>query len=303
MTATMHPTRRDCKSFSIGACAKINLTLEVLGRRKDGYHEIRSLAVGIDLRDAIQISLTDEPTASITCDVKSLRGPDNLALQAATLMASRFDLAPGMHVDVAKRIPIGAGLGGGSADAAATIQLCNELFRLGLGPNELASLGADIGSDVPLFFHLPSAIMSGRGEIVEVSPLGWSGWVLLVLVGEVVPTDDVYGQWQPSDQDRLPVADLSAIRTAVNADDLNALLSNHLEPAVFRVASKVGRLHGELHDRGHGPLRVSGAGSVLYKLFDEQQAAHEAVDRVDREGLGVTTMIVAAPVELTTLTK
>jgi len=303
VTATMHPTRRDCKSASIDPCAKINLTLEVLGRRVDGYHDIRSLAVGIDLRDGIRISLTDQPTASITCDVKSLDGRDNLASQAATLMASRFDLAPGIHVEVAKRIPIGAGLGGGSADAAATIQLCNELYGLGLDPGELASLGAHIGSDVSLFFHLPSAVMSGRGEVVEAAPLHWSGWVLLVLVDEVVPTADVYGQWQPSDRDRFPVADLSAIQAAVKADELNALLSNHLEPAVFRVASKVCRLHGELHHRGHGPLRVSGAGSVLYKLFDEQQAAHEAADRVDRESLGVTTMIVAAPVELTTLRK
>ena len=301
MTATMHATRRDCKTFSIDACAKINLTLEVLGRRADGYHDIRSLAVGIDLRDGIRISPTDAASVSITCDEASLCSPDNLASQAASLMASRFDIRPGLHVEVTKRIPIGAGLGGGSADAAATIQLCNELYDLGLGPDELAALGAEIGSDVPLFFHLPCAVVRGRGEIVEATDLRWSGWVLLVHVQEVVPTIDVYRHWQASDKDRLLDVDLTAVRTAETADELNALLTNHLEPAVFRVASKVGRIHADLQRRGHGPLRVSGAGSILYKLFDNQQAANEAAARVVQEGFGITTMVVAAPVVATTL--
>ena len=301
MTATMHPTRRDCKSASIDACAKINLTLEVLGRRADGYQDIQSLVLGIDLRDRVRISPTDETSASITCDVDSLCGPDNLAFQAAALMASRFDIAPGLHVEVTKRIPIGAGLGGGSADAAATIRLCNEAYELGLGPDELAALGADIGSDVPLFFHLPCAVVRGRGEIVEASDLRWSGWALLVDVQEVVPTIDVYRHWQSSDKDRLPDADLAAALTAETADELNALSTNHLEPAVFRVASRVGRVHADLQRRGHGPLRVSGAGSVLYKLFDNHQVANEAADRVAQEGFGITTMVVAAPVAATTL--
>ncbi len=301
MTATMHPTRRDCKSASMEACAKLNLTLEVLGKRADGYHDIRSVAVGIDLRDGIRISATDAPSASITCNVESLVGPDNLVLQAASLMANRFHLAPGIHVELAKRIPIGAGLGGGSADAAATLRLCNDLYDLGLGPGELAALGATIGSDVPLFYHLPCAIVRGRGEIVQAVDLRWSGWALLVDVQEFVPTIDVYRQWKSSDRDRLPDADLTAILSAETAEELNALLTNHLEPAIFRVASRVARVHADLHRQGHGPLRVSGAGSVLYKLFDNQQTADDAAERVAKEALGITTMVVAVPVTATTL--
>ena len=303
MNAATHTNSTATNPVLANPCAKINLSLEILGRRPDGFHELRSLAIGIDLRDRIRVSRTETAGVSIVCDVAALSDPSNLAARAAELIRSRFDVPGGIQVELTKSIPIASGLGGGSADAAAVLALCNEHFALGMRRDELAALGAEIGSDVPLYFSMPCALVSGRGEIVRPAALRWSGWVLLVITGEHVSTAEVYGELNSSEHSDAPWNDLSALLNAESAAELNAILTNQLEPAVFRVAPVVASMFEELHLRGHGPFRVSGAGSVMYKLFDEETAAQEAADKVAKECTHVTTMVVAAPTSFTPLTK
>lgn len=301
MDAATHTGRTLATSVVLDPCAKINLSLEVVGRRSDGFHDLRSIAVGVDVRDGVRLSRSKSADVTIACDVAELVGPSNLAMRAASLLAQRFALTSGLHVTLTKHIPIGSGLGGGSADAAAVLSLGNELCGLGLDRAALRSLGAEIGSDVPLFFDLPCASVSGRGEIVEPVPLKWRGWVMLVCTGAHVSTPEVYGAWLPSDVPTSNVPDPLQLLDADTAVELNERLVNQLEPAVFRVAPVVGEIFEELHHLGHGPLRVSGAGSVLYKLFDDKNAAYDAAQDAAQTCSRVTTMVVAAPVAFTPL--
>ena len=176
------------------APAKINLILSVLDRRPDGYHNIWSLMQMLDLHDSIQLSC-DVPADAleaegahpkplpITIECSDARLPcneENLVYRAARAVMEKAGVQPQLHIRIIKRIPIAAGLGGGSSDAAATIQALNRLLRLGWGRVECAQLGADIGSDVPFFFHGPTSIVRGEGSDVCPVTVTTSQWVVLV---------------------------------------------------------------------------------------------------------------------------
>jgi len=276
------------------AAAKINLTLDVLGRRPDGFHELRSLVMGVDLCDRIHCSAS--PRTELECNDPALCGLDNLALRAALKLAERCGTRLGVRLKLEKRIPVGAGLGGGSSDAATVLRLCNHLWQAGLTDSEIAAIGAEIGSDVPLFLALPTALITGRGEHVSPVRLAWSGWVLVVFPGVRVSTADVYRAWRPEDAAHFPVGNDAWIPPARTAAALSALLTNQLEPAVVRVCPAVGELQNAVERLGLGPLRVSGSGSALYRLFDERESATEVAKEIEFRMASVTTYVAAAPV-------
>ncbi|GAI27125.1 unnamed protein product, partial [marine sediment metagenome] len=161
------------------APAKINLVLEVLGKRDDGYHEIRSLVQTISLYDVLSFELAEG--ISLDCTEPSLQSPDNLAIQAARLLREVSGSEKGVKIGLEKRIPWGAGLGGGSSDAAAVLLALNKLWGLDLTTSGLVGLGAKLGSDVPFFIYKGTALVEGRGE--RVTPLSASlpGWFVLLL--------------------------------------------------------------------------------------------------------------------------
>jgi len=283
-------------SASVEASAKINLTLRVLGRRDDGYHDLRSLVIGAGLYDTVCCAVGGRPGIEVECNLESLCGRSNLAFAAAKRLAEQLDLKPSVRIRIEKNIPLGAGLGGGSSDAASTLRLCNQQWGGTLFDTDLAAVGSEIGSDVPLFFSLPCATMSGRGERVQRTEFKWSGWVLLVFAGVLVPTVDVYRAWRRAD-DSFPRGEPeSAVAVSERADELQQLAFNDLEPAVFRVAPKVFEVKEALDRRGWGPTRVSGAGSTLYRLFDEQASAFHAAAEIRRLGIADRVEVVAAPV-------
>ncbi len=284
------------RSLSLSTPAKINLTLAVSGRREDGFHDLRSVVIGVDHRDGVRCTSGVSDGISIDCNEPLIEAQTNLALIAARLLAERFGNAGNTRITLTKRIPIGAGLGGGSSDAAATLRACNELWGLGLENRVLAEIGAEIGSDVPLFFSLPAAVMSGRGERVEPITLRWSGWVLLVLPNVSISTRAVYEAWRGSDaaDHDISIADLSA---CASARTLAPLLFNDLEPAVFRVCPRVRALRDVVQSRIGGAVRVSGSGSALFQLFDDYERAAAAASAIDQASCpGVATSVVRAPV-------
>ena len=155
------------------AAAKINWTLEVLGKRSDGYHEIRSVMQTIDLCDDITLSPADDVSLALDGDAGALanEGPTaNLAYRAAQLLRERIGHAGGAEIGLTKRIPMAAGLGGGSSDAAAVLRGLRLLWRLDISDEDLADLGAQLGSDVPFFLRGGTAMASGRGEVIEPLP-------------------------------------------------------------------------------------------------------------------------------------
>lgn len=278
------------------APAKINLTLEVLGRRDDGYHELRSLVIGVGLTDRVRCQISPEPGISLHCDEGTLNHGDNLAARAARTLAHRCGREPNLRIDLQKRIPVGGGLGGGSSDAATTLRLCNSLWQTGLDETQLAATAKELGSDVPLFFSLPSAIIEGRGERVSPVRLRWSGWALLVCPPIAVSTAEVYRAFRPDDSDGFPSGTDRDILHAASAAELSGLLTNHLEGAVFRVCPTLSELRDELISLGLTSIRVTGSGSALYCLFDDPEPALRAANKIQERWSRVTTVVAAAPV-------
>lgn len=282
-------------SLSAPAYAKINLTLDVLGRRDDGYHELQSLVVGLELHDTVRCARSQTCGVTLSCTDASLAGPDNLASLAAASLARHLDRDPAVEITLDKAIPVGGGMGGGSSDAAATLRLCDQLWEAGLDSRQLAEIGAELGADVSLFFALPSAVVSGRGEIVRRVAMRWSGWAMLVFVPEVVSTAAVYAAWRKSDSRLLPRDRVDAILASSSATEFSESLSNDLTSAVLRVSPRVADTFHQINQKGLGPMIVSGAGSTLYKLFDEKEAACRSASAIEQLDLDVTTLVTAAP--------
>ena len=299
LTTLEHPRAKVASAgrrIHADAPAKINLTLEVLGRRNDGYHDLRSLVIGVDLRDRVRCQPSSIPGIILACSDPTLNNPDNLAVRAARILAERCDRHPAVQIDLEKRIAVGAGLGGGSSDAATTLRLCNSLWRTDLPTTELAAIGAELGSDVPLFFSLPSAVIEGRGERVSPVRLRWSGWILLICPPISVSTAGVYRAFRPHDSDGFPSGTDRNILHAASAVEVSGLLSNHLEPAVFRVCPTVYSLREALTFLDLTSVHVTGSGSALYCLFDDPEPALRAANKIQERWSHVTTVVAAAPV-------
>lgn len=297
MIDTMTCTTPRVAALSARSPAKINLILDVLGRRDDGFHELRSLVVGVDLADEMRFEDRPGRPLHLACDDPHVPADDtNLAWRAGQALAKRAtDAACGARIELRKRIPVGGGLGGGSSNAATSLAALNRLWNVGLGAGELACIGAGLGSDVPLFFHLPSSIISGRGESVQPVTLSWSGWVLLVFAGVPVSTKDVYAAW--SDMGGPTTARdrgdrYAEIARGTSAREVSGLCSNDLEPAVFRVSPAVRRLHEAVRGVGAAHARVSGAGQSIFVLFDEPEEAETFLLKLHsrRTGTGATVV-------------
>lgn len=283
------------RPVSLLAPAKINLTLEVLSRRSDGFHELQSLVIGVGLSDRLTFTKRADCGISIRCNDSSLQNDDNLAYRAAQAYFAQAGVRSGVDIQLEKNVWVGAGLGGGSSDAASVLRACRELFKPEQSAQSLCDMGAAFGSDIPLFFHLPAAIISGRGEKVAPIALNWTGWVLLVHAREFVSTARVYGAWRPEDRRSNGLVDCERVRSFSRARDFDAVLVNELEPAIFRVAPEVEQVQRKLRELGLGEFRVSGAGSALFRLFDEEAEACDTADQIRSSHLDVDTVVTTGP--------
>src|SRR5712691_10682634 len=177
----------------VWAPAKVNLYLEVLAKRSDGYHLIETLMVAVSLYDTLEFKEDASGEIQLQCDQPDLAtGPENLIVRAAQLLRERTGCKRGVQIRLAKRIPLAAGLAGGSTDAAATLAGLNQLWQLDLKIMELSALAADIGSDAAFFFATPAAWCTGRGE--QVAPIALTGplWFVLLCPPFGISTADVY---------------------------------------------------------------------------------------------------------------
>ena len=263
------------------APAKLNLYLRVLGKRPDGYHELETIFERIDLAD----TLTFEPAEalSLTCSDPELScGEDNLVLKAARLLQREAGALKGARIHLEKRIPVAAGLGGGSSDAAATLEGLNRLWALQLPLQRLTDLAAALGSDVPFFLApQPFAIGRGRGERCEPleSPLQLTH--VLVVPPERLSTAEIYAGSQfpltPSGRS------LSMIAHALRNGSLRELadgLWNDLEPEAIRRCPVIATIDAHLNDLGCLGVRMSGSGSAVFGLCADSAHAHEVAARI-----------------------
>ncbi len=275
------------------APAKINLALEVHGRREDGYHALTSLAIGVELFDELGFTATQRPGIRLACDDPAVPTDDgNLVTRAAALLAERVAVPSGLEIRLRKRIPVAAGLGGGSSDCAAALRTLNVLWGAGLPESELAAMGARLGSDVPLFFAVPAAVMTGRGERVQSVTLHWSGWVVLAQSGGAVSTGEVYANWRGEDRGERDYNVIDALLSCRSARELGPLLVNELEPAVFRTVPGVRDFHQGLTGLTGHHWRISGAGSTAFTLFDRESEARRVQQAIRDQQLATEVAVI-----------
>jgi 4-diphosphocytidyl-2-C-methyl-D-erythritol kinase len=262
----------------IRAPAKVNLALEVLRRRRDGYHEVRTVLQTISLCDRIRLKRAGKGLR-LRCRNFPDSGPSNLAWQAADLFLRRVRPRGGLEIELEKRIPVGGGLGGGSSDAAAVLLGACRLFGVRPATEELLGWAAELGSDVPFFILGGAALGRGRGEQVEpLRPGDLQGTVLLFIPSFSCPTAAVYGAYrQPAltrRKDRLNLFSRHWKKRDIRA--LGGSLFNDLEGVVFHLHPGLAEVRERFLEAGAAGARVSGSGSCLFGLFISKEEARGA---------------------------
>jgi 4-diphosphocytidyl-2-C-methyl-D-erythritol kinase len=286
------------RGLVVAAPAKLNLFLEVLGKRADGFHDLETLMVGVNLYDTLEVRPRADARLLLTCDRPDLpTGPDNLVVKAADrlrLRAGRSELGADLHL--AKRIPTQAGLAGGSSDAAATLVALDRLWDLQTPPDRLDALAGQIGSDVAFFRHAPAAICRGRGERVDAVPVPRPLAFVLVCPPIGVRTASVYRHLVVPEQPRPLGPALEALTGGTTAD-LGRSLFNRLQgvaeslnPMLTRVREALETLGPSLD--GH---MMSGSGSAYFGLGRDLDAARHAARRLETLGLGRVRVVTCGP--------
>ena len=272
----------------VPAYAKINWTLDVVGKRSDGYHELKSVMQTIALGDTLCFTPDSPGTIAFTCDIPALSTQDNLVVRAAHA-ARRYapPSAPGARIELRKQTPTQAGLGGGSSDAASTLVALNALWGLGLGTTELESIGADLGSDVPFFIRGGTAMIAGRGERVTALPDAEQLWLLVVKPPVSVPTAAVFHALTPEDYGHHVYSDTVAEAVRTGAPVPFDALHNDLEPGVLRAFPAVAAAFDAVRHAGAPVVRMSGSGSALFAPFRDLATAVRVHEMVAATGLPV----------------
>lgn len=279
--------RGGTSGLRLRAPAKINVGLHVKGLRPDGYHEIWSILQEINLTD--EIHLEDAPDFSLTVTGSFAQlplGEENLCLKAARLFRSEFNLHKGAAIELNKKIPIGAGLGGGSSDAAAVMKGLNTIWGLGLSEPSLLQLTAKIGSDVPFFILGECCIATGRGdELVKTNPIVQDPMVL------VCPEEHISTSWAYKNIGNYPLT--SNLENVNFKDSLSgglrdsvtrALLSNDFESLVFSTFPALAEVKRFLLDSGAYYASLSGSGSSIYGVFESLKLAKKAHKQIVTRG-------------------
>lgn len=269
-------------SISALAPAKLNLTLEVLGRRSDGFHEVRTVLQTIDLADRLVIQPSD--TLSVECSDSSLGGEANLVWQAAVKLAHRKRVEPKAHISIEKNIPIAMGLGGGSSDAATALLALNRLWRTGLSRAELSEVAAQLGSDVPFFLHGGAALGQGRGEKVTPLPNLPPTTITLICPRQTIPnkTAQLYARLTPSLHTDGQIT-TRAIEILCRRAFVTDILYNVFEEVAFQVFPDLGELRNRVQGAVNLPLHLSGAGPALYVLPSNAEL-HQKITGVLQKG-------------------
>ncbi|KGR77576.1 4-(cytidine 5'-diphospho)-2-C-methyl-D-erythritol kinase [Ureibacillus sinduriensis] len=255
----------------VKAPAKINLTLDVLYKRPDNYHEVEMIMTTVDLSDRIGL----ESRADGLIKIISTNGfiPDdsrNLAYQAAQLIKDTCGVAHGVTISIEKEIPVAAGLAGGSSDAAATLKGLNELWELGLSIDTLAELGAKIGSDVSFCIYGGTALATGRGEVIQKLPAPPTCWVVLAKPKIGVSTAQVYGGLNIEE---IEHPNTKMMIQAIETNDYDLMcnsVGNVLESVTFKLHPEVVMIKEQMKRFGADAVLMSGSGPTVFALVDNE---------------------------------
>jgi len=283
--------------LTIHAPCKVNWYLEIPGKRPDGFHEIATVMQTINLFDTLAFAET--PGAAITLDCNIDLGPPqtNLVHRAACLIRDQYAPGRGLHITLTKRVPHGAGLGGGSSDGANTLVALNRLWNLGLGNDRLRELSAQLGSDCAFFIEGGTALCTGRGETVQQLADQTDKHVVILYPNDVCPTKDVYADlarhltYAPADCYLFHVFEGN-----LPADKLASVVTNRLQDSALRVSRRLADTWGlTAHESGVLVRFVSGSGSSIAFLVPDAGHAGLLAESLKERRLGQTFVTASLP--------
>lgn len=275
------------------AKAKINLGLDVLRKRPDGYHEVKMIMQAVELHDDLELEETDKPGIWMTCNTDLLptdRG--NLVYKAAALLLEEKGLCKGVKIHLTKRIPIAAGMAGGSTDAAAAMIGVNELFELGFAKEELMKLAVKIGADVPYCIMGGTALSEGIGEILSPLP-DMPECLLLIAKPDIdVSTAFVYGNLKAAELKEHPDIDgmIEAIRSG-SLEGVTERLGNVLETVTIPAHPVIREIKEKMKESGALGVLMSGSGPTVFGIFSECEKAEQALRDMEASGLAGTVCL------------
>ena len=263
------------------APAKLNLGLHVLRKRPDGYHDLETVFLRIPWADTLTARPAEQIT--LTCSDSSLTTDEtNLVMKAALALAEACGVAQGAALHLEKRLPHGAGLGGGSSDAAATLRLLADLWKLDVPEVTLHRLALALGSDVPFFLGAAAAHATGRGEVLTLLPDYRLLFQLVVVVPPVrVSTASAFARIRPHDAHR---PDLRALVTSNDLARWRTHLVNDFEAPIFETYPLIRTVKESLLEAGAGYAAMSGSGSAVFGVFEAEQQARAAAERARQAG-------------------
>ncbi len=272
----------ECRAY-----AKINLSLEVLGRRRDGYHDVLTILQTIDLYDTL--TFEPAPELTLTCNVAALESEQNLILRAAGLLQRATGRKEGARIHLEKGIPIAAGLGGGSSDAATTLVALSQVWGLHMTEANLQNLAAVLGSDVPFFLVGGTALAAGRGERLTPLPALPEHWIVLVRPRLEIPdkTGLMYANLTRREYTSGSVTQHMARAIQEGRTLEPGLIFNAFEWVAFRLFELVDHTRQQVVDAGADHVRLCGSGPSLFALYTQEAPARDLCERLQAEGLEV----------------
>ncbi|WP_244093864.1 4-(cytidine 5'-diphospho)-2-C-methyl-D-erythritol kinase [Jeotgalibacillus sp. R-1-5s-1] len=263
----------------VKAPAKINLSLDVLHKRPDGFHEVEMVMTTVDLADRIELHEVKGTRIQIVSHDRFVPSDQrNLAYKAAEKLQKKYQVNKGVEITIHKQIPVAAGLAGGSSDAAATLKGLNKLWDLGLSADELAEVGTEIGSDVAFCIYGGTALATGRGEKIEELPAPPKCWVVLAKPSIGVSTADIY---QNLKLDKADHPDTKAMVQAIHDQDYDGIcqnLGNALESVTLNLYPEVRQIKEQMHRFGADAVLMSGSGPTVFGLVQYESKVPRVVN-------------------------
>jgi len=273
-------------SITLPAFAKINLSLRVLGKRADGYHEIDTVFQTISLHDLISLAVSDDPQIVLSCDDRLLPSDErNLVWRAASALQVRCAIRKGAHIRLEKRIPVHAGLGGGSSDAAATLIGLAYLWNATIDRGELSELAASLGADVPFFLYGGTARGTGTGR--DIAPLrdALDKFLLVIKPNANISTSKAY---EAINAAALTTSEGKTILSSSQRSDFSGRLSsealpNDFEAVAFQLEPEIARAKAALAKAGASAAFLAGSGAAVFGVFDSGDAQERAIQAIELE--------------------
>lgn len=275
------------EKIELKAYGKINLGLDVIRKRPDGYHDLDMIMQMVDVYDDIVITKNKTGKIEVKTDTTVLsNGKDNLAYMAAKMLMDEFKIKDGVNIYINKRIPIAGGMAGGSSDCATTLMGINQLFELGLSKEELMERGVKLGADVPYCVLGGTAIARGIGEVLTPLPATADCHVIIAKPPVSVSTAYVYGHIKPLEITKRP--DIEAMAQSIKDGDLKkmaSLIYNVMEDVTVVEYPIISEIKQVMLDNGALNSIMSGSGPTVFGLFDDKEKAQQCVKTLEEKGL------------------